>query len=205
VYNENIPKNLKLPSSTQLMKSTIIALITALVLLVIVILPAEYGVDLTGIGRTLGLTQMGDIKQQLATEATQDLRESVSSQLIQKEVELPETVTADFASETIVSETRTVQLQPGEASELKLAMNKGAIVTYRWSVDSGHVNYDTHGDNASTNYFGYGKGKATTEDEGELEAAFEGKHGWFWRNRSDKTVIVTLIVSGDYSSIHKVL
>jgi hypothetical protein len=38
-------------------------------LLVTVVLPAEYGVDPTGIGRVLGLTQMGVIKARLAAEA----------------------------------------------------------------------------------------------------------------------------------------
>ena len=46
---------------------------TAVALLATVILPAEYAVDPTGIGGILGLTQMGEIKQQLADEATADL------------------------------------------------------------------------------------------------------------------------------------
>lgn len=44
--------------------------ITAAVLLVAVVMPADYGMDPTGIGRFLKLTQMGEIKQQLAADAT---------------------------------------------------------------------------------------------------------------------------------------
>ena len=49
-----------------------IAVIAALAILITVVLPAEYGVDPTRIGRVLGLTEMGEIKQQLAEEAEAD-------------------------------------------------------------------------------------------------------------------------------------
>src|SRR3546814_4188393 len=38
----------------------------------------------------------------------------------------------------------------------------------------------------------YEKGRAFKEDEGILEAAFDGSHGWFWRNRGSSDVTVTL-------------
>jgi hypothetical protein len=72
-------------------------------------------------------------------------------------------------------------------------------------VNQGHVNFDTHADNKQVKYHNYTKGKAVTGDEGTLIAAFNGKHGWFWRNRSNKTVTVVLEVSGDYSHLIRVL
>src|SRR5215207_4580605 len=59
----------ELPSARRLLRSTAIAAGTAAVLLVTAVLPAEYGVDPTGVGRLLGLTEMGGIKMQLAREA----------------------------------------------------------------------------------------------------------------------------------------
>ena len=50
------------PSAMQLLKSTAIALVVAIVLLLTVIIPAEYGVDPTGVGRILGLKEMGEMK-----------------------------------------------------------------------------------------------------------------------------------------------
>src|SRR5215213_8541809 len=58
-----------LPSSRTLLRSTAIAAGVAALLLVTVVLPAEYGVDPTGVGRLLGLTRMGEIKVALAKEA----------------------------------------------------------------------------------------------------------------------------------------
>lgn len=206
MYNAKTPNDNELPSSKQLIKSTAIALVTALFLLVTVILPAEYGFDPTGAGEAIGLTKMGEIKQQLAKEAEQDIQQPAS------EVSKPvaKVIVDDLSVETHTAEdtslkTRSIQLKPGEAAEVKLGMKKGAVITYEWSVNSGHVNYDTHGDGAGIKYFGYNKGKATTEDKGELQAAFDGKHGWFWRNRSKQTVTINLSVSGDYSDIHRVL
>lgn len=61
------------PSSPRrLARSTLIALLVATLLLVTVVLPAEYGIDPTGLGRALGLTQMGEIKTRLAKEAAAD-------------------------------------------------------------------------------------------------------------------------------------
>jgi hypothetical protein len=60
------------PDARKLMRSTLIAAAVALVLLITVVLPAEYGIDPTRIGRVLGLTQMGEIKVRLAREAAAD-------------------------------------------------------------------------------------------------------------------------------------
>ena len=59
-------------SARKLLRSTIIALLVATMLLITVVLPAEYGIDPTGAGRVLGLTQMGEIKTRLAREAAAD-------------------------------------------------------------------------------------------------------------------------------------
>ncbi len=72
MYNSDMPTRAELPGSKQLIRSTLIAFFTALALLVTIILPAEYAIDPTGVGRMLGLTDMGEIKQQLEAEARLD-------------------------------------------------------------------------------------------------------------------------------------
>src|SRR5215203_3384715 len=62
----------ELPTTAQLVRSTIIAIVAAIMILVTIVLPAEYAIDPTGIGRALKLTQMGEIKKQLAIEAETD-------------------------------------------------------------------------------------------------------------------------------------
>jgi hypothetical protein len=99
----------------------------------------------------------------------------------------------------------SVTLRPGEGKEIKLVMKKGARVKYSWATDRGVVNYDKHADSTSPprDYYGYDKGKRVRFDAGVLVAAFDGSHGWFWRNRTKEVITVTLETEGDYLDIKK--
>ena len=66
--NNNKPSNTDLPSAAKLIKSTFVAIALAALILVTAVLPAEYGIDPTGVGNVLGLTKMGEIKVSLAQE-----------------------------------------------------------------------------------------------------------------------------------------
>ena len=69
------------------------------------------------------------------------------------------------------------------------------------------MNFDTHGDpvNAPKDFYhGYGKGRNETQQSGTLTAAFDGKHGWFWRNRNKEAVTVTLTVEGQFSEMKRI-
>lgn len=76
MYNAEIPKDVELPSSKKLLKSTAIAAVSAIVVLVTCVMPAEYAIDPTGIGKVLGLSKMGEIKQSLAEESENGIGEA---------------------------------------------------------------------------------------------------------------------------------
>jgi hypothetical protein len=198
MYNADLPTRAELPSTKELLRSTLIALATAIAILVTAVLPAEYAVDPTGIGRVLGLTQMGEIKMQLAAEAAQDRASSAA--------EAPPTEPAD--APVVVADARTdeisVTLAPGEGAEVKLTMQQGARTRYEWTVSGGVVNYDLHGDGRG-NATSYQQGRGAPGRSGELEAAFDGSHGWFWRNRGTSEVTVTLRVVGAHTDIRRVV
>lgn len=107
---------------------------------------------------------------------------------------------APAAQPAVKSDRTSITLEPDEGAEVKLVMKSGARANFTWVSDGGVVNYDTHGDGAGISYHGYGKG---TEKRlgGVLTAAFDGKHGWFWRNRTDEAVTITLTTSGDYEKV----
>ena len=209
MYNTDLPSRAELPSGKKLLLSTLLAIIVAVVLLVTVVLPAEYGIDPTRVGRVLGLTQMGEIKMALAREAEQD-RANTAQTTPQPAKNAPNAA-ADPAQPTTADKSAartdemTVTLKPGEAAEIKLEMKNGAKVRYEWITSGGAVNFDTHGDNPQTKYHGYGKGQQTERDAGELVAAFDGSHGWYWRNRSGGEVTITLKTNGDYAGIKRVV
>lgn len=209
MYNSDTPLQAELPSSKQLMKSTILAAIAAIVLLFTVVLPAEYGIDPTGVGNLLRLTEMGQVKQQLAEEAAADATgvvatESVAAETLGIDNVTEQAVDATLADTAVASgqwrDEIPFTLTPGEGLEIKMKMAAGDKTEYSWVVTGGDVNFDTHGD-APGQAISYEKGRGVAADEGVLEAAFTGNHGWFWRNRGESDVQVVLRTRGDYSTI----
>jgi hypothetical protein len=214
MYNSDSPTRAELPSSKQLLRSTILAALSAVVLLVAVVLPAEYGIDPTGIGRVLRMTEMGEIKQQLAADAAADAAAVPAAPAQAADTVAAATATANvaqppapapFAAAAPTIEWRDempLTLAPGEGTEIKLKMVQGAKAEYSWVVEGGEVNFDTHGD-ASGKSISYEKGRGVAADEGVLEAAFTGNHGWYWRNRGEANVKVILRTRGDYTDIKR--
>ncbi len=201
MFNSQKPSENDLPSSSQLMKSTLIAFGVAAILLVFAILPAEYGYDPAGVGQTLGLKKMGEIKISLKQEALTDSQSIEKSGFTQNSVDIMEDV-SDENTDLV-----EVVIEPGNAIEIKLEMKKGAIAHYKWTTENGALNYNLHGDGykGTQQSTTYKKGRSVHSEQGELIAEFDGYHGWFWRNRNDVSVTVTLEATGDYIQIKRMM
>jgi hypothetical protein len=206
--NVQEPPGYEPPSSSQLLRSTLLALALAAVILVAFVLPAEYGIDPTGIGNALGLKRMGDIKQQLADEAHQ---EAAEEEAIPPQPEpIAEKVEAPAAREPEVSaiepespewrDEMTISIAPDDAVELKLAMKTNERADYEWTTAAGALNFNAHGHGGDESVT-YGTGRGVENDEGTLAASFDGHHGWFFRNRTSETVTLTLRTRGQYSEL----
>lgn len=207
MHNSNAPSGMELPSSRDLLRWTGIAGAIAALLLVTVVLPAEYAIDPTGVGRVLGLTQMGEVKMALAEEAALDAAADAAAAPIESVAPsdvAPGSADSVPAVAPAASHVTRVDLEPGQGREIKLVMQEGAQVDFEWTVEGGVVNYDLHADRPGVSYHGYSKGTALSGDQGTLIAAFDGKHGWFWRNRGSVAVVVTLRTTGDYSDLQEV-
>ena len=213
MFNTPLPTVNELPSTRKLVRSTVIALLTAVGLLVTVVMPSEYAVDPTGVGRALGLTQMGELKIILAQEALADAAPPQAAtpapapapQVAQVQpIAKPVTQPAPTPTSALKTNQMSVTLKPGEGTEIKLEVLKGKSVSYEWTAVGGPVNFDTHGEpyNGEKGYFhSYSKGKQVKSDKGEFTAIFDGTHGWFWRNRSNNDVTIALKTNGDYLNV----
>lgn len=201
MFNSQRPSLNDLPTTRQLLQATAFAFATAAALLLAVILPAEYALDPTGVGRALGYTEMGEIKQQLAAEAAAD-EQTAAITAVRSIAASSESGEQATASRQDVTE---LTLAPNEGAEIKAVMADGAMLQYEWTVTGGHVNFDTHADAPGISYHGYDKGRESTGESGTLTAAFEGSHGWFWRNRSGAEVTITLTTEGEYTAIERVV
>jgi hypothetical protein len=205
--NTNIPTDRELPSTAKLVKSTIFAASTAFILLVGVVMPAEYGIDPTGLGKVTGLQKMGEIKMSLAQEAkSEKMSAGQETQPIApvQETKLTAAMPAEVAGPAngVRRDEMKVTLAPNEGTEIKVTLEKGKSVNYVWWTNGGKANFDVHGDSKQLDidYHGYGKGSEQRK-EGVIVAAFNGDHGWFWRNRTPETITVTLQTSGEYTDI----
>ena len=202
------PSSSDLPTSRQLLRSTVIALIVAVALLVAVVLPAEYAIDPTGIGRVLGLTEMGEIKGQLADEAANDAAGALPAQPAGDAPATSDTTTPDATAAVVGVESgpwrdeMRVELAPDQGIEIKLAMKAGQKADFAWTAEGGVVNFDMHGDGGSE-AISYEKGRGAASDEGVLEAAFDGNHGWFWRNRGQAPLSVVVRTRGEYAEMKR--
>ena len=197
MYNSNIPKDTEVPSTAKLIKSTILAAVTAGILLVTVVMPAEYGIDPTGAGKVLGLTRMGEIKTSLAKEAEADAAMDNQEEIAVVEASEPEPISVATQSEEV-----EISLDPDQSTEIKVSMNEAGKVNYLWDANGSEIFFDIHGDSKplKINYHKYEKGTADKK-EGTLEAAFEGNHGWYFKNRNSEPVTFTLKIDGEYSSV----
>lgn len=209
MYNANFPHKSELPSTAKLVKSTIIAAVSALMILVTVVMPAEYGIDPLGIGSLLGLKKMGEIKVSLAREAAAEQAAQTASagrpapEMRMAAAATPEKSVVDTARGR--TDEMQVTLAPNQGTEIKVELAKGKQVKYSWASSGGKANYDVHGDSRKLgiDYHGYSKG-SEQKHEGVLKAAFDGHHGWFWRNRTGSTITVTLKVTGEHTGIKQV-
>jgi hypothetical protein len=177
--NAEKPDPALLPTPKQLRRSTIAAVIGAAFIGVGVYLPAEYGIDPTGIG----------------DEAIHggDQSSSVMDDIFGLFVGVAH-------AQEAWTDTVTFTLAPDAATEVKLVMEAGDVADYAWVAEGGRINFDlhAHGDGQSIDY---DRGRGATDGEGSIEAPFPGEHGWFWRNRDDADATVTLQLRGAYSEI----
>ncbi|MDH3582636.1 MAG: hypothetical protein OER86_00280 [Phycisphaerae bacterium] len=180
-----------LPSHSQLFKATGVSLIVATILLVSVVLPAEYGIDPTGIGTTLGLTAMGRPP-------------SANSEPVAPVVAKPDDAVVKRAV-PFRTDTMTLTLGPGRGAEIKASMKAGDDFVFTWKTDGGAVNFDMHGEQpqAGNDFTSFWKGRQQTNGHGSFVAPFAGSHGWYWGNRGAQPVTVTVTTAGFYEKLYE--
>jgi hypothetical protein len=174
----------------------------AAVVLVAAVLPAEYGIDPTGVGRLLGLTELHQPARTITVKDVIGGNERV------REVEVPEPGQptplpnpAVYQDETEPPKTRTIALTLGidQETEIKAVMREAKVIVYHWSVDGGTVYSDFHGHDPAIGgeaFVRYREDQEAASGNGSLVAPFGGEHGWYWKNVSNNPVTVTLNLTG---------
>jgi len=169
------------------------ALLGAGLILVMFVLPAEYGVDPLGTGARVGLLDLGVVGQQVEALSTAAANGAGQAAIV---------VPKDRAFK---QETVEFKVGPREGMEYKYRLDKGEALLYSWKT-TGPVNYEFHAepDGAPRGYAQtYEKVERKSEASGTLTAPFPGIHGWYWENTTDGDVTITLTTAGYYNLSHE--
>ncbi len=159
--------------AARILGATLIAVVVAGLILIVLILPAEFDVDPLGTGQALGIRGLSGTQPTAVTAASGPYRE----------------------------DSVAFVLEPFESVEYKYRLDKDGGLVFSWKA-SGPVTFDFHGEpDGGPEGFAesYGVGK-TENANGSFMAPFSGIHGWFWENRGADAVKVELRASGFYSA-----
>lgn len=178
------------PSKSAIAKATGIALLVAVLLLFVAVLPAEYGYDPLKTGAALGLTGIAKAAEVPAGAAPK-----------------PATPAGVYTPQSKIYkvDAQDFTLRPGDGVEMKYHMAKGASMVYAWKAN-GKLAFEFHGEpdqKPSKDYYeSYELDDKVGKDAsyGTFTAPSTGIHGWFWHNKGDKDVEFRLMVAGFFDS-----
>ena len=196
-------------SKLQLLRGVLVAIVIAGILLVVAVLPAEYGIDPTGIGQKIGLKSLSssaDSKPE-DTSAPHANPKSADTSIFDDVDSIAHTAKTIISKQAVAyrTDTRKIVLAPGKGIEIKTRLAKGATLIYTWKTKNGEkISHDFHGDpiNAKGDEFeSFIEEKAVSESTASLIAPFTGVHGWYWKNTGTTPVTVLLQASGFYTEM----
>ncbi|MEQ1486736.1 hypothetical protein [Methyloglobulus sp.] len=202
------PENIPVQSTKTLINASLVAVLLAVVILFIAVLPAEYGIDITGLGKQMGLTVLSDIAQKRTPSIAENCIKPVQTLTDNKAKSSAGNPNSDLQqlddSKTIQwMDTVKIVIPPNKGLEYKFAMQKGAELKYSWSTDGASIYFDFHGEpkGAKNGYFKSYLDIMGSESKGALIAPFEGIHGWYWENETSQPITIHLSTNGEYEAL----
>jgi hypothetical protein len=91
-------------------------------------------------------------------------------------------------------------LKPAEGMEYKYRLEEGGTLLYSWTATS-DLYWELHSEPEGSPR-GYAEFFDTNQgvgSNGSYQAPFPGLHGWWWENKSDREVTITLVAAGFYT------
>lgn len=179
-----------------LARASIAAVAGAAAILLLFVLPAEWGIDPTGIGKALGLTRMATVEDE-----TSDTPVPAS---VEQTIPVPPQTRQTIQAPTALrSDRKTLVLAPHSGLEVKAHMKQGDHLVFRWR-STAPVRMDMHGEPShgkADEFTSYWKQKDLTDAQGQFTAPFDGTHGWYWRNGGETPATVEVETTGFYHDL----
>lgn len=199
----------------KIIKATVIALVIGAIILVTAVLPAKYGIDPTGIGHSLGFSKLHHHVEKTVVTAPIEMVAQQPQRLFKledggssPEVAMPAEANNPAPVKQFAEREDSIlfNVPAGKGTEYKINMLKYGKVKYEWTTNKGAVFFDFHGEvkekNPSDNvYFESYTVAYSNNIIGNFLAPFEGKHGWYFRNKSKSDMVITIRLKGQYELI----
>ncbi|VAW15345.1 hypothetical protein MNBD_BACTEROID03-837 [hydrothermal vent metagenome] len=210
--------NQPIMNKKQLLKSVLWAFIIGAIVLVTAVLPAEYNIDPLGTGNFFGFSRLyiDDTSKDITESTSITVRTNVELLKLKKlgsPPSVPKPIEADNppALEQLVIRNDTIEVivDAEKGIEYKFRALKYGSVKYDWNTSDNAIVYiDFHGEVYQKNppeevfYESYTLAFSNNM-AGTFTAPFEGKHGWYFRNKNEKDVTVTLHLQGQYELLEE--
>jgi hypothetical protein len=195
-------------SPAKIIKLVILSLVIGFTIVIVAIMPAEYGIDPTGAGKLLGFDKLyvsGEKAEAPVKEEASQLKMKI---LKMENAGVPETVATpkqvfDPAPSKQLAEREDeieIIVPAGKGLEYKVKMLKYGKMKYEWLCDQ-TLFFDFHGevDGDTVRKFYESYTVAYSKNMvGIFTAPFKGPQGWYFRNLTDKDAVVKLKLKGQY-------
>ncbi len=194
--------------STTLLIGIAVAFLLALFIVLVFILPAEYGKDPTGLGEKFGLNEMS-----MEPRTVEDSSNIANPPELQSAAEADNTEAAHTSHQPPFQFMQTKLAIAGDGSvEYKFDMQAGNTIHYTWSVSDGGLAYaDLHGHTPGPGGAPEGEilvhyldTQEANTVSGTFTAPFDGEHGWYFLNLEAGEITITVQASGHWDH-HKML
>ncbi len=142
-----------------------VALLTAVVVLLAAVLPAEHGIDPLGTGKALGLLALAQVRP-IAPQPGEYRLDS-----------------AELA------------LHPSEWVEYTYRIEEGESMLFSWEATAPvSYNFHSAPDGAPAGYAESFDSQESDQRHGTYTAPFSGIHGWYWENRGTTELTISQLV-----------
>ncbi|RBW56598.1 hypothetical protein DS884_14140 [Tenacibaculum sp. E3R01] len=200
--------NQSLNSKKKILKSLILAFFIASIVLLVAVLPAEYGIDPLGTGKLFGFSKLHKKEVEMNTTSASSLNfNKITLDDVGSSSDIIKPIEANNAPPEKQLPKREdvikVIVPAKKGIEYKVKMLKYGSMKYEWSTTDQIVFTDFHGevkqDNPPKDVFYESYTVAYSNNMGgTLTAPFEGKHGWYFKNLIDNDVVVVIKLKGEY-------
>jgi hypothetical protein len=177
-----------LVTSKTLLLTSMIALIVAILLYFVVVLPAEYNKDPTGLGEKLGLTVLSQTEPQQMTNTDSISKDNTA-------------ILSNKKGFSYREDEQSITVPPQRGIEYKFNVLQFENLIYEWkTLDGSDIYFDFHGEpeGDTTGYFESYSIATTDQMKGTATVPFNGSHGWYWKNTTDRAITIVLKTSGNY-------